>query len=389
MSSVSSPAVPPLVPVAIAFAGGFGGLWYLTLGQNPANPMPGWSPAIGWSVGLGSLALAAVFAWMGISRRRCPECGCTRMLDAMEEEGLNASERLAARENELRITEQDLRARLLCELQPQVERDLRPIIEKELRGSLGNELKSESEKSRAQMEKQLRPQIEYEVRKELEKQLRAEHERQSAEHERVLRRKLEEELRPEIEKQLRMTLPKEAKPAETGATPPPTGPTTSLPRMTAGRPAPAVAPMAVSQPAAKTGTHAPGAVARTAQPAARHTNIETVPLSLRPSRATAGSPASAMSGGQSQVQEPAKSPPVADGHERARRRARVILSDLSLYHRDALLKAARAEDAKTELGTLWRDAVISYNEVVSSDISSATNYLEEELQKHLTQLRQA
>ena len=389
ITGIGKPAVPPVVPVAIAFAGGFGGLWYLTLGQNPANPMPSWSPAIGWSVGLGSLALAAVLAWIGMFRRRCPECGCTRMLDAMEEEGLIASERLAGQESELRTTQEELRARLLHELQPQVERDLRPILEKELRGSLGDELRSEIEKSRAQMEKELRPQIEQEVRKEIEKRLRAEHERQSTEHERVLRSKLEEELRPEIEKQLRMSLLKEGKPAETGATPAPTGPTRSLPSVTAGRPAPAVAPAVVSQPAAKIGSHAPGAVTKTAQPAALHAKIETAPLSLRSQRATPSAPATAKTGAGSQVQEPAKSPTVADGHERARRRARVILSDLSLYHRDALLKAARAEDAKTELGTLWRDAVISYNEVVSPDIRGATKYLEEELEKHLTQLRQA
>jgi hypothetical protein len=53
-----------------------------------------------------------------------------------------------------------------------------------------------------------------------------------------------------------------------------------------------------------------------------------------------------------------------------------------------LLKAARAEDAKTELGSLWRDAIASYNEVVSPDIRGATNYLEEELGKSLTRLRQ-
>lgn len=77
-----------------------------------------------------------------------------------------------------------------------------------------------------------------------------------------------------------------------------------------------------------------------------------------------------------------------DGHERAKRRARVILSDLSLYHREALIKAASAGDAKAELGPLWRDALNSYKEVVPAEISSATNYLEEELEKHLAQLRQ-
>jgi hypothetical protein len=79
--------------------------------------------------------------------------------------------------------------------------------------------------------------------------------------------------------------------------------------------------------------------------------------------------------------------PTTEGHERAKRRARVILSDLTLYHREALLKAARATDAQLELGTLWRDAVISYNEAVAPDVRSGTHYLEEELERHLAQLR--
>jgi hypothetical protein len=65
----------------------------------------------------------------------------------------------------------------------------------------------------------------------------------------------------------------------------------------------------------------------------------------------------------------------------------VILSDLSAYHRDELLKAARAADPKHELGTLWRDAVISYNEAAPPEIRSVTNYLEEELDRYLVRLR--
>ena len=92
-------------------------------------------------------------------------------------------------------------------------------------------------------------------------------------------------------------------------------------------------------------------------------------------------------GGETRTHEPVTLGPATDGHERARRRARVILSDLSLYHREALLRAARAADAKLELGTLWRDAVNSYNEAVSPDIRSVTHYLEEELDRHLATLR--
>jgi hypothetical protein len=60
---------------------------------------------------------------------------------------------------------------------------------------------------------------------------------------------------------------------------------------------------------------------------------------------------------------------------------------MTLYHREALLKAAHANDAKAALGPLWRDAVISYNQVASSDTGGAPSYLEEELERHLSQLR--
>jgi hypothetical protein len=138
------------------------------------------------------------------------------MFDAMEEESINASERLAAqkaaveealteprsshdkddkddkddkemtdnlaaREKELRATlEQELRTRLARELAPQVEHDVRGRVEKELRITLGNEFKSESAKSRAQIEKELRPLIEQEVRREFEQGMRTDHEQRSS-----------------------------------------------------------------------------------------------------------------------------------------------------------------------------------------------------------------
>ena len=172
ISGIGKPAVPPIIPALVAFAGGFGGLWSLTLGQDPSNALPHWSPVSGWVLGLGSLALAAVLTWMGLVRRRCPDCGSWQMFDAMEEEAVNASERLAAqrvaveealaesrplhdkevteklaaREKELQSSlEQELRTRLIRELEPQIERDLRGRLEKELRTTLGNELRSRAE----------------------------------------------------------------------------------------------------------------------------------------------------------------------------------------------------------------------------------------------------
>jgi len=113
-----------------------------------------------------------------------------------------------------------------------------------------------------------------------------------------------------------------------------------------------------------------------------HAKTDTAPLSLRSSKADT----------PSSSQEPKGHPPAAaatDGHERAKRRARVILSDMSLYHREALLKAAHADDAKAELGGLWKDAVLSYRQVAQPDADSTANYLEEELEKHLSQLRKS
>jgi hypothetical protein len=78
-----------------------------------------------------------------------------------------------------------------------------------------------------------------------------------------------------------------------------------------------------------------------------------------------------------------------DPRERAERRARVIVSDLSLYHKDLMNKAAQATDAKKELGTLWRDAVLAYDRTVPLEVRSNTHYLEDALDKYLAQLRQA
>jgi hypothetical protein len=75
-------------------------------------------------------------------------------------------------------------------------------------------------------------------------------------------------------------------------------------------------------------------------------------------------------------------------HKRAQRRARVILSDLYLYDKEALVRAAHADDSKKELGSLWKDAIHSYNDTVPSDVRNTTNYLEDELKRCLSRLHQ-
>lgn len=415
ISGIGKPAVPPVLPAVIALVGVIYGLWSLTLGQDPANALPHWSPVTGWGASLAALVLAAVLVWIGLVRRKCPECGSTQMFDAMEEEGLIASERLALQ----KAAGGQARIEPGTSAPGESGRDLRAAIEAELRSSHAKEM---ADRLAAQ-------------EKELRATLGAEQEKQSAENERVLRKRLEEELRPQIEAKLRSEIERQLRPV----TPPPTTAakaiTSSIVPPAAAKPItpppitpakaiassvapPAATPTPVMHSLPKLGTPAPRAVMKTAQPATSHAKVETAPLSLLSSRAAVRLPASAASahappahaassavappsdqpspgktpagpGGEAAAQEAATSQAATDGHERAKRRARVILSDLSLYHRETLLRAARAADAKTELGTLWRDAVISYNEAIPPDLRGVTNYLEEELARHLAQLRQA
>jgi hypothetical protein len=426
ITGVGKPAVPVVVPAVVALAGCFGGLWYLTLSQNPANPMPSWSPAVGWSAALGSLALAAALAWLGMVRRRCPACGSTQMLDAMEEEGLIASERLAAQEAAAAAVRAEMGGKPAVlsdqELRPQIEAELRSAHAKEIVDQLAakeKQLRLAIEQDfRGRLVRELRPQVEHDVRRNVEKELRGKLEEELRATQATLEATIEAKLRPEIENQLRMTLavpaaeitPTPVSRREAAVTPTPVSrreaavtPTPVSRREAAMTPTPvsrpdasatptpvskpdasitAVTPTPVSKPQA-TVTHTPGPVIRKAKPALPHAPIDTAPLSLRSPKAPAASSAEETNG-----QTPTPSPYATDGYERARRRARVILSDLSLYHREALLKAAHSDDAKAALGHLWRDAVISFKQVAQPDAGSgAASYLEEELERHLSQLR--
>ena len=228
--------MPLVIPAAVAIAGSIWGLFNLTLGQEPSNALPHWSPVFGWSACLGSLALASVLAWIGLVRRKCPECGCTQMLDAMEEEGLNASERLAAQK--AAVDE----ALLALGRQPpgQIERDPRVQIEAELRAAQAKE----TEDRRAALEKELREDV--------ERRVRAEHERQSAENERVLRRKLKkEELRSQIETKLRSEIEMQLRAA----------PVTGVPSATSAAAARLVTPAPVTTAKAIAASTAPQSVA--------------------------------------------------------------------------------------------------------------------------------
>jgi hypothetical protein len=445
IAGIGKPAIPPTVPAVVGLAGVLAGLWYLTLSQNPANPMPAWSPSIGWVAALGGLALASALSWICMFRRKCPACGSRQMLDAMEEEALIASERLAPQKDAADVSEEgreDGRQRLRAE----IEAELRSALVKET----GDQVAAREQALRARVEEELRARLTSE-----------------------LRPRLEQELRPVLEKELRKTLGSEhnqeaekAHAAEKAE---------AEKEQKAPRPPeqPKKATAATARPAARTGVQVPGAWQRKVQPATAHAKVDTAPISLKSSRPSApppfptgsalppaktptpvaepvheradtektlrsaptqeplhepptlpSTPPAALPVQPAPVPAPVKTPtPVAEpaparadtetaspsaptqaplheratqpstpsgtgGDDRARRRARVILSDMSLYHRELLLKAARSDDPKAELGTIWKDAVTSYNEVISPDLIGAANYLEEELQKRLTQLRQ-
>jgi uncharacterized protein (DUF983 family) len=343
ISGVGKPAVPPILPALITLVGVIYGLWSLTLGQDPSNALPHWSPVTGWGVSLAAVALAAVLVWIGLARRKCPECGSTQMFDAMEEEGLVASERLALQ----KAAADQTRIELGGAAHGDTREDPREAIEAELRASHAKET---ADKLAAQ-------------EKELRAILGAEHAKQSADSERVLRKRLEtelrseieEKLRPEIEKQVRAALQARAAAQPAATTPPPVKPPPSAASPASAKPVtpspiptakaiassvapPAATPTPVLHPLPKVGTPAAAAVMKATQPATPHAKVETAPLSLLASRTAARPPAAAASvrapahpapasvvarssdhppaaaGGETQAREPATSQAAPDGH---------------------------------------------------------------------------
>jgi hypothetical protein len=440
ISGIGKPAVPPVVPAAVAFAGSIWGLFSLTLGQDPANALPNWSPVTGWAAGLGSLGLASVLVWIGLARRKCPECGATQMLDAMEEEAQNATERMAA------VNSAVAAARVEWGNPQTVDRtpELRAQIEAEVRAAQARE----NTDRLALLERDLRAQFEVKLRAELERQ---QHARPV-----VVTPTAAPPVAPDPAADMatpppvvvarpvaaapagaaaRPVTPAPVNPARTitaspapatrSVTPgpvspaktlvaspaPATKPVTPAPvspaRTLVASPAPAARPVtpapvsitaaiaaaahsqaAASSPAAapKAASPGPSPIPKTSLPAAPHSQVDTAPLALMVSVIPPAAHAPGVVG-SSPATSLASQTSAVDVHERAKRRARVILSDLLAYHRDELVKAARAADPRQELGPLWRDAIVSYNEAAAPEIRGVSNYLEEELSRQLAELR--
>ncbi|MGD0836791.1 MAG: hypothetical protein ABSB49_09135 [Polyangia bacterium] len=456
IAGVGKPGISTIIPAGVAFIGCVAAMWSLTLGQTL---LAGVSPSTGWAVGLGSLVLSSLLVRLALARRKCPGCGSTKMLDAMEEESLIASERFAADQK----VEAEVRAALANERRD-VGAGVRAEVEAELRAALAKEVEAKQaalEEKQAALEKTWRAR-EHELRSELVRELEGRIESD-------LRRRLEKEIRTALESELKreraqaqpaqidyeptprieMRLPPEVErraPASRLAHPPGGTPGPTLRARSFTTPSPvaratptptpvtraATTPTPVTRTVATPTPMAPASAAPAAERAipaqlspaelpaeraaareAEHPSIAQTSVSAAPEDAPgSGLPGDAPSSGGAPSPGDAPGPGeghasagaprgwhssggprvAGDVHARAQRRARVIVSDLSLYEKATLVKAAGAEDvsgAKKVLGALWRDAIRSYNDAVPADVRAATNYLEDELGRCLAELRRA
>jgi hypothetical protein len=335
--------------------------------------------------------------------------------------------------------EAELRSEIAAEAvqtRAELEKELRPQLEQKLRSEIEKQLRTDFERQRGTHEQELRKKLEEELRPEIERKLRSTVEAELLPSlERALRLQYQNELRPEIEKARGdPTVESAAKPSVDGGKPPaqlgttatePQAPSSQLTPPLAFIHPPAAHP--IQGPAASAAPLAAPKGAKPTEPGASPAAVETKRLwrssspqvpAARPlsrpaakaplaTRAQAGTkaaappmaaPAAATQAGAPDTQPavavagtPAASPAEAalGVHERAQRRARVIVSDLALYDKDTLIKAAQAADSRMELGSLWKEAVRSYNQAVPSAVGSTTNYLGDELDRCLAKLRQA
>jgi hypothetical protein len=322
--------VPVIVPIVLA-GGGVGGGGYLLFAKIVQFPVAG---AVAVVAAVGGVLLASMQK-VGVV---CEKCGATAAMTPEEERKLSADEKNADVEK--------LRDQLAAKLRPQIEDDLRPQLENELRPTIERELRS-------QLEDELRPQLAEELRAQFEEELRP---------------NLEERLRPEIERQLRGEIERQVK-------------------------AQMAAQARVAQPVGQQ----PQARAAGATPAPTNR-----PQPAPPMPSSGRNPSGSWSAGDSQPRmqaapaahvQPQTSGPiggvgaVTDPHARAQRRARVIVSDIALYHKDLIAQAVRAPDPKKVLDSIWEEAVRSYNESVSEDVRRSTNYLVDAFEAFIAQRR--
>ena len=333
------------------------------------------------------------------------------------------------------------RAGLEKELRPQLEQKLRSEIENQLRASMEKELRAEIENQRETRDLELRKKLEEELGPEIERKLRSTVEAELLPSlERALPLEYQNQFRPEIERARgKPAMESAAKPSVDGGKPATqhgtaaTEPKAPSPQLTPPLafirppvahpihgPAASAAPLAASKGATPAETGAPPSAIETnllwrspasqipsvrplSRPAAKALLATTAQAgakaATRPTAATAatamateaGAPATQPAAAKAALRtpEPGLAEVALGVHERAQRRARVIVSDLALYDKDTLIKAAHAADSRMELGSLWKEAVRSYNQAVPSAVGSHTNYLGEELDRCLAKLRQA
>jgi hypothetical protein len=314
MRSVSQSQLPIALPMLLVMAAAGGSCF---VAWKAIATVPAWA-RMAW-VMCGALPLVGgmIAVLLGAMRKEGQVCGACGGKEAFkpEEERLIESAEQAAKEEQMRgeLTE-SLRPQIEGELRPQLSAELHPQIEAELRPQLEEEI-------RTSLEAELRPQIEAELRPEIETQVEA-------------------RLRPEIEKQVRAAV------ARTQAVPVQSAP----PARAVGSPPPGPRPMPPPQ--------LPAAAAR-------------APSGAMPAVHAAAPQASGGAGVA--VHSPVGS--AMDPHAKAQRRARVIVSDIALYHKEQVQSAARSSDPRKALDTLWDEAMRTYNESVSEDVRRGTNYL--------------
>jgi hypothetical protein len=362
------------------------------------------------SAGLGALCVAAG-AYLARASGEiilCGSCGGRERLDAEAEKAADQAEReklkeelRAALEKELRPKlkkelrpsveamlrpeiardvedrlSRELRERITAELTPSIERRMRDDLEPRVRASLEPTLRRElEERLRPELEEQLRPELEASVRRELEPKLRRELEPTvRSELEPRLRSELEPKLRGELEllfNARRAAAPEVAAEAPELAPPP----TTPLPEP---EPIPPAVKLALaSEPEVPSVQLAPVVVAPV-EPRRESSGpvVSAKPAPESPSPATVMPPAKLAAVGM-----------LTEPHQRAQRKARVIVSDVLLYDRALVEQAVRATDPFVSLDKVWREAQRTYNESVAAEIQANTHYLRDAFEDMFKRMR--
>jgi hypothetical protein len=438
MTFVRAPRYPGVWSVVVTAIGMGVPLFFLAMRQ------PGhWYLAA--AVAVLSLAASAFLARASGEIIACVACGGTEPIDDEEQHKIDKGEKERVRDEVRALLERDLRHDLERELRPAMEAALRPELSRELEATLGAELRERlTTELTAAIEQRAREQLTPEIRQSVELELR---EQLRAAVEAEIRPDLEARLRIEMEQKVRTELEKlvaqkrealRAAPAEVvPSAPTPTAPAVSPAALLgAPEPEPAAAEPAAAEPAAaepeapapaepeilapsdQDKTPVPGLlprpqlrvvlpVAPEPEPAAappahadRDTVVTAAPPVEEPPEPPVMMPPVVL---KSVAPVPAKAPPafaimpapaklaavgmLTEPHQRAQRKARVIVSDVLLYDRALVEQAVRSSDPFVSLDKIWSEAQRTYNESVAAELRGKTTYLRDAFEDMFRRLR--